>query len=104
MQPQVYKCNECQALFALPEPADDAERKCPECGSDSVERLEVSSCSTCPIGPPAWQYKCHDCEYEFQMPVPRGPAEERSRTCPKCHSQNIERLSIYESEACPPGG
>jgi DNA-directed RNA polymerase subunit RPC12/RpoP len=104
MPPQVYVCNRCQALFTLPESADDAEGKCPECGSRQVERLNVSSCSTGLISPPAWQYKCHECGYEFQMPVPRGPTEERSRTCPKCHSRNIERLYTYESEACPPGG
>jgi len=38
------------------------------------------------------------------MPVPGGPTEERSRTCPKCGSQNIERVNIYEPEFCEPGG
>jgi DNA-directed RNA polymerase subunit RPC12/RpoP len=64
----------------------------------------ITTCAVCQFGPPAWQYKCPECGHKFQMPAPKGPSEEKKRTCPKCHSQNIKRVNIVKSEACPPGG
>jgi DNA-directed RNA polymerase subunit RPC12/RpoP len=69
-----------------------------------MEKDNLEKCAACPFGPPAWRYKCGECANEFEMPSPSGPTEEKNRTCPRCKSQNIARIDIVKSEACPPGG
>ncbi len=109
MMTYAYMCNQCQALFELPEPLDlpdERDTKCPECGSTNIERLHICSVDVCldESGPPPWEYVCYQCKSYFQIPVPRGPAEEKETKCPECGSGDIERVDVGSHSVCPPGG
>ncbi|OGN99097.1 MAG: hypothetical protein A2Y89_00430 [Chloroflexi bacterium RBG_13_51_18] len=48
-----YKCQKCRAVFTMPAPrgpADEKNRKCPECGGAEIQRTDLVKSEACPPG------------------------------------------------------
>ncbi|MGD9143453.1 MAG: hypothetical protein PVG61_06380 [Dehalococcoidia bacterium] len=48
-----YKCLDCTQVFKLPAPrgpSDEKNRRCPNCDSPNIERINVVKSEACPPG------------------------------------------------------
>lgn len=88
----MFLCGQCHALI---EQNDCKDERCPECGKNSLVKLNICKRDTGidESGPPPWEYVCHRCRSFFRVPVPRGPDEAKQINCPDCGGKNIERFN-----------
>lgn len=98
MKEIVFLCNQCHALFRLPEehhPNMAQNAECPFCRDKGFIQLTIHGCDvpSDEIGPPALEFVCFACHTYFAVPSPKEPDETANLRCPICRSRNIEQFN-----------